>query len=170
LDNRAKNPALLVVVASLLVACGGATASPGTGQATSAPATSNGAPGTPAAAGAVNVTLQEFAILPDVANVPTGDVTFSITNTGPADEHEFVVIRTDLAAGELPTDENGVVDEEGEGIEVVDEVEAIAVGDTQELTVPLDPGAYALICNIFDEAESEAHYTFGMFTAFEVTE
>jgi hypothetical protein len=45
--------------------------------------------------------------------------------------HQFVVIRTDLAPDALPTDENGVVEEEGEGTEVIDEIEDIPVGETQ---------------------------------------
>lgn len=119
----------------------------------------------------VNVTLQEWAVLPDPGSVPAGEVTFSITNDGPEDVHEFVVIATDLDAGELPTDETGTVDEAGEGIEeVVGEIEEIAVGATEELTVSLEAGTYALLCNIYSEEEAEAHYAMGMHTAFSVTE
>jgi uncharacterized cupredoxin-like copper-binding protein len=119
----------------------------------------------------VNVTLQEWAVLPDPGSVPAGEVTFSITNDGPEDVHEFVVIATDLDAGELPTDETGAVDEAGEGIEeVVGEIEEIAVGATEELTVSLDAGTYALLCNIYSEEEAEAHYAMGMHTAFSVTD
>jgi hypothetical protein len=49
---------------------------------------------------------------------------------GPEDTHEFVVFKTDLAADALPTASDGSVDEEGEGVELVDEIEDIAVGDT----------------------------------------
>jgi uncharacterized cupredoxin-like copper-binding protein len=78
------------------------------------------------------------------------------------------VIKTDLAPDALPTDENGAVEEEGEGMEVIDEIEDIPVGETQTLTVDLDAGNYVLICNIFDEEEQEAHYSMGMRTAFTV--
>ena len=77
----------------------------------------------------VNVTLQEWAVLPDPASAAAGDVTFSITNDGPEDIHEFVVIATDLEPGALPTDEAGAVDESGEGIEVIDEIEEVPVGE-----------------------------------------
>ena len=100
-----------------------------------------------------------------------GDVTFSITNDGPEDVHEFVVIATDLEPADLPTDETGAVDEAGEGIEeVVGEIEEIAVGATEELTVSLDAGNYVLACNIYSEDEDEAHYAMGMYTAFTVNE
>jgi uncharacterized cupredoxin-like copper-binding protein len=118
----------------------------------------------------VDVTVQEFSVNPSTESAPAGEVTFVVTNDGPDDVHEFVVIATDLDPAELPTDENGAVDEEGEGIEVIDEIEDIPVGETQEVTVDLDAGNYVLICNIFDEDEQEAHYEMGMQTAFQVTE
>lgn len=116
----------------------------------------------------VSVTLQEFSVIPAQDSAPAGSVTFEATNDGPNDVHEFVVIKTDLAPDALPTDETGAVDEEGEGIEVVDEIEDIAVGDTQSVTVDLEAGSYVLICNIYDADEQEAHYQEGMRTAFTV--
>jgi uncharacterized cupredoxin-like copper-binding protein len=117
----------------------------------------------------VDVTLQEFAVGADPSSVSAGSVTFNIENIGPDDVHEFVVIRTDLDPTALPTDETGAVEETGEGMEVVDEVEDIPVGDTPTLTVDLTAGSYVLICNIYDEAEQEAHYSEGMRTAFTVS-
>lgn len=116
----------------------------------------------------VSVTLQEFSVIPAQESAPAGEVTFDVENKGPNDTHEFVVIKTDLAPDALPTDENGAVDEEGEGIEVIDEIEDIAVGDSQSVTVNLDAGSYVLICNIYDADEQEAHYQEGMRTAFTV--
>jgi uncharacterized cupredoxin-like copper-binding protein len=117
----------------------------------------------------VSVTLQEFAVGTDPASVSEGSVTFNLENKGPDDTHEFVVIRTDLDPTALPTDENGAVDETGAGIEVVDEVEEIPVGETPTLTVDLTAGSYVLICNIFDESENEAHYQEGMRTGLTVS-
>jgi len=116
----------------------------------------------------VDVVLQEFAVIPAQDSAPAGTITFQVENIGPEDVHEFVVIKTDLAPDALPTDEDGVVLEEGEGMEVIDEIEDIPVGETQNLTVELEVGTYALICNIFEEEEQEAHYTMGMRTAFTV--
>jgi uncharacterized cupredoxin-like copper-binding protein len=116
----------------------------------------------------VAVTLQEWSVLAAPDSAPAGSVTFQLTNAGPEDVHEFVVLKTDLDAGGLPVDANGAVTEEGEGIEVVDEIEDVAVGATQELTAILEAGKYVLLCNIYDETDSEAHYTMGMRTAFTV--
>jgi uncharacterized cupredoxin-like copper-binding protein len=133
--------------------------------------TSASAPTTSAASvpGTVNVTVQEFAVIPDTTSAPAGEVTFTVTNTGPDDVHEFVVVKTDLAPEALPTEANGSVDETGAGIEPVDEIEDIAVGDTQTVAVDLDAGSYVLMCNIYDKAEKESHYQQGMHTAFTVT-
>lgn len=119
----------------------------------------------------VAVTLQEFAVAADPASVPAGSVTFDVTNDGPDDVHEFVVIATDLGPTELPVDEDGAVEEGGEGMEVVDEIEDIPVGESPSLTVDLEAGNYVLICNILQEEADgtlEAHYTEGMRTGFTV--
>ena len=120
----------------------------------------------------VAVTLQEFAVAADPASVPAGSVTFDVTNDGPDDVHEFVVIATDLGPTELPVDEDGAVEEGGEGMEVVDEIEDIEVGDTASVTATLEAGAYVLICNILQEEDDgtmEAHYSEGMRTGFTVS-
>jgi uncharacterized cupredoxin-like copper-binding protein len=116
----------------------------------------------------VNVTLQEWAVVPDVESAPAGEITFAVTNDGPDDVHEFVILRTDLDPGDLPTDATGAVDEAGAGMEVIDEIEDLAVGDTQEVTVTLEAGSYVLICNVYSADEQEAHYAEGMRIAFTV--
>jgi uncharacterized cupredoxin-like copper-binding protein len=119
----------------------------------------------------VAVTLQEFNVIPNPTSAAAGTVNFNIQNDGPDDPHEFVVIKTDLAADALPTAEDGSVDEEGEGIEVVDEVEDLEVGGTETLTVDLEAGAYVLICNITEEEADgtiESHYQEGMHVGFTV--
>jgi uncharacterized cupredoxin-like copper-binding protein len=122
------------------------------------------------AGGAIAITLQEFAIIPSPAQAAAGDVTFDATNEGPDDVHEFVVFATDLAPEALPTVEDGSVDETGEGVELQGEIEDIAVGDTQSLTIDLAAGPYVLICNIVEEedGELESHYQEGMRVAFTV--
>jgi hypothetical protein len=126
----------------------------------------------PSVAGSqVNVTLQEFAVLPDVQSVPAGSVTFNATNVGPMDPHELVVVRTDIPAGELPTRDDGSFDEDAEGVEVVGEIEEFDVGLTQSMTLDLEPGSYVLLCNLVEEEEGEieAHYALGMWVPFEVS-
>jgi uncharacterized cupredoxin-like copper-binding protein len=147
--------AAFAVVSIALAGCGDAASSP------SASATTGND---------VAVTLQEWAVLPTPASTSAGEITFQVTNDGPEDVHEFVILRTDLDAAELPTDEHGAVSEDGEGIEVIDEIEDIPVGESQEITVTLEAGNYVLLCNIYDEDEDEAHFQQGMRTAFSVGE
>lgn len=144
----------LSIVALSSAACG-------TGQPTIAP--------TAAAPTTVAVTLREWSVTPTPSSVAAGTVTFQVTNSGPEDIHEFVVIKTDLAPDALPVDATGTVTEEGAGMTVEDEIEDIPIGQTQELTVPLTAGKYVLLCNIYSEDEQEAHYKMGMRIAFEVT-
>ena len=154
----------VVMVASVLTlalvgACSGSTASsPGASVA--------------GAASTIKVTLQEFAVIPEVASVGAGAVTFAIENIGPEDAHEFVVLKTDLAPDALPVDENGAVTEDVDGITLIGEAEDIEVGGTASLDVDLTPGKYVLICNILQtepDGSLEAHYKVGMRTPFEVT-
>jgi len=161
---RAIGPTLVTAVLAVSAACAGGPGATGGAPSNSAVASTGGT----SSAGAVAATLQEWAVGTTPQSAAAGDVTFDITNVGPDDAHEFVVIRTDLSLIDLPTDETGAVDESAEGIEVVDEVEEIAVGASESLTVALDPGAYVLICNIYDEDEQEAHYQEGMRTSFTV--
>ena len=118
----------------------------------------------------VDVSLGEFSIAPSVTTAPAGMVTFEVTNDGPNDIHEFVVIRTDLAVDALPTDDDGAVLEDGEGIEVIDEIEDMAVGSSETFALDLEPGSYVLICNIVEaeDGATEAHYSMGMRAAFSV--
>jgi uncharacterized cupredoxin-like copper-binding protein len=153
---------VLVVTTGVLAACGGDDdGGDTTGDAT----------GEPASGGTVEVTLQEFAVGVEPAEVAAGPVTFEVTNNGPEDVHEFVVISTDLDPTALPTDKDGAVEEDGKGMEVVDEIEDIPVDDSQTLTVDLEAGPYVLICNIVQEEEAglEAHYSEGMRAGFTVT-
>jgi uncharacterized cupredoxin-like copper-binding protein len=125
----------------------------------------------PMAGTVVNVTLQEWAVIPDVLSVPAGSVTFNAENVGPVDPHELVVVRTDIPASDLPTREDGGFDEDAEGVEVIGEIEEFAVGASESATWDLAPGNYALLCNLveLEEGELEAHYQLGMWIDFEVT-
>lgn len=117
----------------------------------------------------INVILTEWAVDPSPATATAGDVTFVAENQG-VEDHELVVIKTDLDPSALPTRDDGGVDEEGEGIEIIDEIEEFAPG-TEEVTLNLEAGSYALICNIVEEeedGETESHYGEGMYTAFTV--
>ena len=114
---------------------------------------------------AVDVTLREFSVTPDRSSVSAGSITFDVTNSG-AEDHEFLVIRTDLAPSALPTEANGSYEEDGEGTALLDEIELIAPGTSEQLTLALTAGHYVLICNMVEGGE--AHYALGMRTAFTV--
>jgi uncharacterized cupredoxin-like copper-binding protein len=160
----------LTVVAALVVAAVGLPAC-GSDDDGGAAESTVAATATVTDGASVAVTLQEFAVSAQPATVPAGSVTFEVSNTGPDDVHEFVVIQTDLGATELPVDEDGAVLEDGGGMTVVDEIEDIPVDDTQALTVDLTAGSYVLICNILQEEPDgtlEAHYAEGMRTGFTV--
>ena len=158
--HRARRLPATLVSAAVAIAMAACTA-----PATPSTADADGGAGT-----TVEVTLQEWAVRPAPVTASAGEVTFAVTNDGPADIHEFVIFRSDLDPASLPVDEHGAVDEAGEGLELIDEIEDIAIGDSAEVTVDLEAGSYVLICNIYSEDEDEAHYTMGMRTAFSVTE
>lgn len=148
--------ALALAVAAVVAGCSGGSASPST-------------PPSPigAATAAVDVTLQEWAVVPASASVAAGEVSFNAKNAGPKNTHEMVVVKTDLAPDALPTQADGSIDEEGAGVTAIGEVEDVPVGGSKSVTLDLAAGKYVLICNIVDG--SEVHYKLGMRTAFEVT-
>jgi len=94
-----------------------------------------------AAVHASKVTLREFTVAPDPANVSAGKTKFTVNNAGKAG-HEFVVLRTDKPAGSLlkgnEADETGNVGEIGD----------LPPGSTKTLSLNLKKGHYALICNL----------------------
>lgn len=163
LDPVPKRRVLATVsaIALAVAACSSGAGSPSPAAGSLSPAGGGGAT-------TVAVKLQEWSVNPAPASAPAGSVKFQVTNDGPADVHEFVVLKTDLDPGALPTDTNGAVTETGSGIEVIDEIEDIPVGQTQELAVSLAAGKYVLLCNIYSESEKEAHYKMGMRIAFTV--
>jgi uncharacterized cupredoxin-like copper-binding protein len=147
----------LLAAAILVAACSGATTPPPT---VGTNPTSGSSAGT--GVGAVNATESDFKIDLSASSAAAGPVSFHIQNSG-AQAHEFVVIKTDLAADKLPKSADGTeVDEDASGVTVVDEAEDIAVGSTADVNVTLEAGHYVLICNI------PTHYGLGMHTEFTV--
>jgi uncharacterized cupredoxin-like copper-binding protein len=149
----------VVILSAGLVACGGSDdAATTTVAATTAP--------TEAAGTTIAVELGEegdsMTMNLDSATAPAGSVTFAITNTGTR-EHEFVIVKTDTAVADLPFDEAAdEITEDAAGLVVVDEIEGIPAGATDSLTVDLEPGHYALVCNI------EGHFRLGMRADFDI--
>jgi uncharacterized cupredoxin-like copper-binding protein len=110
----------------------------------------------------VNLLLEDFKVREDRAVVPAGTVSFRIRNQGPT-THEVIVVRTDRAPDKLPLQPDGLtVDEEGPGIDLLDEVEGLDIDDRETLVLRLEPGHYVLYCNL------EGHYLGGMYAALTV--
>jgi uncharacterized cupredoxin-like copper-binding protein len=99
-------------------------------------------------------------LTPTTTSAKAGDVTFVVANTAPEDKHEFVVLKSDLAADKLSVGDDKTVDEEA--LQVIDEVPELDPGKSGTLTVNLAAGHYVLICNV------EEHYQKGMYTDFTV--
>jgi uncharacterized cupredoxin-like copper-binding protein len=121
----------------------------------------------PEGAQQVDVTLQEWSVNPASDSVEAGLVYFLVENAGPDDPHEFVIIKTDEDPAELPVEEGRVPEDE---VEMIDEIEPFTPGSSASIAVDLEPGSYALICNIaeIEGFELESHYELGMSASFTV--
>lgn len=141
-----------------------------------------GAGPSPTPGGEVVATLSEWAIGLSSSTAPSGQVKFAISNEG-TQIHEFLIIRTDMMAADMPVKDHmldveamgGAMDTgmdmpgmspEG-GMEhpagTVGEVEDIVAGATTQLVLDnLEPGHYAIVCDI------PTHYEQGMHTDFTV--
>ncbi len=117
----------------------------------------------------VEVSLAEFSILTAVNEIKAGEVTFVVANNG-EEPHEFVIIKSDFPAGQLPVVEAKVPED---AVNVIDEIEPFAAGTTERLTLNLTAGKYIFICNIVKfppDQPLESHYQEGMRVTFLVTE
>jgi uncharacterized cupredoxin-like copper-binding protein len=115
----------------------------------------------PAATGpTLRVNIKDFEIEPTLPSFEEGPVTLSVWNDGPT-THEFVVVRSDRPADELPIGADGIrVDEDA--VTAVDELEEIGAKTRENLSLSLSPGGYVLFCNL------EGHYLGGMYASLEV--
>lgn len=104
--------------------------------------------------------VREWVVAVDATTAKAGDVTFTITNKGTIG-HEFLVVKTDIENGKIPLGGDHF-EEPSPGLEVIDEIHEFPAGETQKLTVTLEPGNYQLVCNL------PAHYGAGMHFAFKV--
>ena len=94
----------------------------------------------------VKYKMVEWDIIPQNASKshgPLPQVTFVVKNAGRL-EHEFVVLKTKTAAGQLARSGAKEAPEKG----AVGEIEEIPPGKTKRLTLKLKQGHYALICNL----------------------
>ena len=101
-------------------------------------------------------------IILSAAEVKAGNVTFEVTNSSKGMEHEFLYVKTDMAADQLPMQEAGIKVDEGKltGFHEFGDVEP---GETKSWSADLEPGRYLLFCN------EEGHFMAGMHTTLTVT-
>lgn len=104
--------------------------------------------------------VKEWAVAVNATTAKAGDVTFTISNKGTIG-HEFLVVKTDIENGKIPLDGDHFA-EPSDGLEVIDEIGEFPAGETNKLTVTLEPGNYQLVCNL------PAHYGAGMHMTFKV--
>jgi uncharacterized cupredoxin-like copper-binding protein len=109
----------------------------------------------------VTVTLRDDGIELSEDSLAAGDLAFEGVNEGSL-THEFEVfaVPAGVDANALPVE--GETAPADEMLEVVDEVEDIAPGTSATLALNLQPGEYAVICNL------PGHYAAGMHAAFTV--
>ena len=105
--------------------------------------------------------VHEWGINLSAQKATSGEVIFAIANFGTI-AHEFIVVKTDYEVGKIPLGSNNRFDEEGEGVEAIDEIKEFPVNTSEVLTVNLEAGSYQVLCNI------EGHYKNGMYAAFTV--
>lgn len=145
---------LPAALALMLAACGGGTerADPGAESANEID------PGTESTN--VSVVLANWSVTADPGSVPAGTVTFAVKVKN--DLHALTVLRTDLPPDQLPTFGAANVDINDERVELVGYGGPWGAGAGESVEAQLEPGAYALICNL------GGHYARGMWTGFEV--
>ena len=114
---------------------------------------------TPAPEG-IGVSLAEFDVTLTEATAPAGEVIFNVTNTG-AQTHNFRVISTSLAPGDLPYDDDAFAVPEDE-VDIVASSANLDVEESAQVVIELEAGPYVLICNV------PVHYDSGMHVAFTV--
>ena len=115
-----------------------------------------GGSGATAQKAAVRATLKEFKVTPVPARVKPGVVIFSVNNAGALD-HEFVVLKTNLAPSKLPKKGSKAVE-----VGRVGKIGPVRRGQTTTLILNLKAGKYVLLCNV------SGHYGAGQFAGFTV--
>lgn len=109
----------------------------------------------------VDVREVSFRLHLSQETVKAGPVTFHIVNGADDMLHEFIIIKTDLAADNLPLDPvTSRVNEDA--IEIVTAADNIEPAQSRDINVNLDEGHYVLICNL------PGHYLQGMMIDFNV--
>ncbi len=120
--------------------------------------------------GDLDVVLDEYSIVTDLDTLPEGPIKFDIKNAGEI-KHELLIVRSDIPGAELPTKDDGSLDEGAGGVDVEREVDDLDAGAETSRSYELDPGNYVLLCNIVDDSDGSetSHYALGMWTELTIT-
>jgi uncharacterized cupredoxin-like copper-binding protein len=98
----------------------------------------------------------------DKTAVVAGPVTFQVSNGSKETVHEMIVVPVKNADVKLPyVDGESRIDEDAAGH--LGEVSELDPGKSGSLTLDLEPGNYAVLCNV------PGHFMNGMWKSFEVT-
>jgi uncharacterized cupredoxin-like copper-binding protein len=114
----------------------------------------------------VSAALKEWEITPEPAEVRPGKVDFTVVNNG-TKVHQFIVVKSDLPPGQLPTTADNSVDLAK--LNVSGSIEAIQPGASANVEMELFPGKYIFICNLVSQNASgpaDPHYLNGMAAGF----
>ena len=93
----------------------------------------------------VKIEMGEFYFKPADVQAGAGVLTIDAPNVGD-EPHELVVAKTDDDPADLPTASDGSVEEDS--LDVVGEVEEVEAGADGTVTLDLQPGDYAMFCNL----------------------
>ena len=124
---------------------------------------------------AVEIDIREWNLTLSKEKVRSGNVGFAVKNKG-KETHELAIIKLNndvmIPAGRLPVDKHGAIDEATMNFgEIVGEIENIKSGSDAKQLFKLEPGRYAVICNMLEQepdGSMEAHYSMGMHAVLEV--
>jgi hypothetical protein len=124
---------------------------------------------------AVEIDISEWSLTLSKEKVKAGNVGFAVKNKG-EETHELAIIKlnndTMMPIGKLPVNQHGAIDEDAMTFgQLVGEMEDIKSGDSPKQLFRLEPGRYAVICNMLEkepDGTMEAHYSMGMHAVLEV--
>jgi uncharacterized cupredoxin-like copper-binding protein len=167
IHRSVRNVVLALPLMLVAAACAGSSSSSSaaagsTSMSMSASSSSCGASGQAAGGGDIQATEADFTVSLSTSTAQAGNVTFDVMNQGPS-IHEFVVLKTDLPADQLPMKDQLSVEEEGNGIQHIDEIPSIKPCSSKSLSVNLKPGSYVVLCNL------PGHYAQGMYASLTVS-
>lgn len=147
----------LLALTLVLAACGSSSSSStksesdGDKEATSTKASSD-----TKVSDTTTATVKEMSISFDKKSVKAGDVKVIVKNEGKV-MHEVVFLKTDVPVDKLTVKDGRVSEKDSVG-----EVADVEAGETKDGVIKLEPGTYAVVCNI------AGHYPAGMYTTLKV--